>query len=144
MPVKAGASGVIDHPVGKVFHFHAVEHVQNHPRWDPDIQLDDLTPGPMRVGKKIKRINSRSGKPVEGTMEIVEFKPDQAVTMIINDGPVKMIARATYEAEDDDRTLLTMNIEFPDMDEMDTEMLVKGMQRSIRNINQLLKSEDKS
>ena len=33
MPVKAGASGVIDHPVGKVFHFHAVEHVQNHPRW---------------------------------------------------------------------------------------------------------------
>ncbi len=33
MPVKAQASGVLEQPVGKVFQFHAVEHVQNHPRW---------------------------------------------------------------------------------------------------------------
>ena len=96
MSVKAQASGVINHPVGQVFQFHAVEHVQNHPHWDPDIKLEQVTDGPLVVGTMIKRINSRSGKPVEGTMEVVEFEPDQAVTMIIHDGPVKMIARATY------------------------------------------------
>jgi hypothetical protein len=141
MSVKAQASGVIEHPISKVFQFHAVEHVQNHPRWDPDIQLEQITDGPMGVGTMLKRINSRSGKPVEGTMEVVEFEPDQAVTMLIHDGPVKMIARATYEAEGMDRTRLTMKIEFPDLDEMDTDMLVSAMTRSIRNINQLLISE---
>jgi len=142
MSVKAQASGIIDHPVSKVFQFHAVEHVQNHPRWDAHIQLDHLTDGPMGVGKMIKRINSRSGKPVEGTMEVVEFEPDQAVTMLIHDGPVKLIARATYEDESNDRTRLTMKIEFPDLEEMDTELLETAMQGSIRNINQLLTSKN--
>ena len=141
MSVKAQASGSIEHPVSKVFQFHAVEHVRNHPRWDSNIQLKQVTDGPMGVGTMIKRINSRSGTPVEGTMEVVEFEPDHAVTMIIHDGPVKMIARATYQAESDNKTLLTMNVEFPDLDEMDTDMLVSAMGRSIRNINQLLESE---
>ena len=141
MPVKAQASGVIDHRVSKVFQFHAVEHVQNHPRWDPNIQLDHLTDGPMAVGKKIKRINSRSGQPVEGTMEVTEFELNRVVTMLIHDGPVRLIARATYEAEGEEKTLLTMNIEFPDLDQMDIEMLVTAMQGSIRNINQLLLSD---
>jgi len=144
MSVKAQASGIIDHPVSKVFKFHAVEHVQNHPRWDPDIELEQVSDGPMGVGTMIKRTNTRSGKPVEGTMEVVEFEPEQAVKMVIHDGPVKLIARATYEAEGDDRTRLTMNIEFPDLDEMDTSMLVSGMQRSLRNINQILTSESQS
>lgn len=144
MPVKAQASGVIDRPVTEVFQFHAVDHVKNHPRWDPNMQLDDLTDGPMGVGKKIKRINSHSGKPVEGTMEVTEFVPNKAVTMLIHDGPAMLIARATYEAEGEGKTLLTMNVEIPDLDEMDTDMLVTAMQTSIRNINQLLSSESQS
>ena len=95
----------------------------------------------MRVGKVIKRVNSRSGKSVEGTMEVTEFESDQAVTMLIHDGPVKLIARATYEAEGDNQTRLTMKIEIPDKDEMDTSNLVSAMQGSIRNIDQLLSSE---
>lgn len=142
MSVKAQASGIIERPVAEVFQFHAVEHVQNHPRWDPDIKLEQVSDGPMGVGTMLKRMNTRSGKPVEGTMEVVEFEPEQAVKMVIHDGPVKLIARATYEAEGDDRTRLTMNIEFPDLDEMDTSMLVQGMQRSIQNINQLLTFEN--
>jgi hypothetical protein len=141
MPVKTQASGIIDQPVSKVFQFHAIDHVKNHPRWDPNIQLEQITDGPMGVGTMIKRINSRSGQPVEGTMEITEFESNQTVTMIIHDGSVKMIARAAYEPESKDRTLLTFNIEFPDMDEMDTSMLVNGMRNSIQNINQLLTSE---
>lgn len=141
MSVKAQTSGIIDHPLSRVFQFHAVEHVQNHPRWDPDIKLEQVTDGPMGVGTVIKRVNARSGQPVEGTMEVTEFELDQAVTMLIQDGPVKLIARATYEPEDSDKTRLTMKIEFPEIDEMDTGMLVQGMQRSLRNINQLLSSE---
>ena len=141
MPVKAQASGIIERPVAEVFKFHLVDHVKNHPRWDPNIQLEDLTDGPMGVGKKIKRINSRSGQPVEGTMEITEFEPNESATMIIHDGPVKMIARATYVAEGISRTRLTMHIEFPDIDEMDTDMLVSAMKQSIQNINQLITSE---
>jgi len=141
MSVKAQAKGIIDQPLSRVFQFHAVEHVQNHPRWDPNMQLEGLTDGPMGVGKKIKRINSHSGQPVEGTMEVTEFVPDKAVTMTIHDGPVMLIARATYEAEGEEKTLLTMNVEFPHLDQMDTEMLVNAMQNSIRNINQLLTSE---
>ena len=144
MPVKAQASGIIERPVAEVFKFHLVDHVKNHPRWDPYMQLEELTDGPMGVGKKIKRINSRSGQPVEGRMEITEFEPNKAATMIIHDGPVKMIARATYEAEGDNRTRLTMHIEFPDLDEMDTDMLVSGMQTTLQNINQLLTSESES
>lgn len=141
MSVKAQAKGIIDQPLSRVFQFHAVEHVQNHPRWDPNMQLEGLTDGPMGVGKKIKRINFHSGQPVEGTMEVTEFVPDKAVTMTIHDGPVMLIARATYEAEGEEKTLLTMNVEFPHLDQMDTEMLVNAMQNSIRNINQLLTSE---
>jgi hypothetical protein len=140
MSVKAQASGVIGRPVAEVFHFHAVEHVQNHPRWDPDISLEQVTDGPLGVGTLIKRKNTRSGKPVEGTMEVLEFIPGQAVTMLIHDGPVKLIARATYQAESQDQTRLTMDLEFPDLDEMDTDMLVSAMHRSIRNIDQLLRS----
>ena len=140
MSIKAQASGIIEHPVAKVFQFHARDHVRNHHSWDPDIQLEQVTDGPMSVGTLIKRVNSRSGKPVEGTMEVVEFEPEQAVTMLIHDGPVKMIARATYEAVSEDRTRLTMKVEFPDMEEMDTDMLESAMQTSIRNIDQLLKT----
>lgn len=141
MPVKAQATGIVDQPAYKVFQFHPVNHVQNHPRWDPNIRLDDLNEGPMRAGKTIKRINSRSGKLVEGTLEVVEFESDQAVTMLIHDGPVRLIARAAYEAEGDNQTRLTMKIEFSDIDEMDTTGLVTAMQGSIRDINRLLTSE---
>jgi hypothetical protein len=140
MPVKIKVAGIIDQPVASVFQFHARDHARNHPRWDPDIQLEQVTDGPMGVGTVLKRINSHSGEPVEGRMEVVEFEPDQAVGMIIKDGPTKIIARATYEAESEDRTLLTLNVEYPDLDEMDESRLASLMQRSLRNINQLLTS----
>ena len=39
MALQLESSQVIDRAVDKVFHFYAVEHVRNHPRWDPDIEL---------------------------------------------------------------------------------------------------------
>ena len=50
MSVKVQVSKVIDRSVADVFRIHAYEHVRNHPRWDPLMQLEDLTDGPMGVG----------------------------------------------------------------------------------------------
>jgi len=141
MPAKVQVSGVIDRPVAKVFHFVADEHVRNHPRWDPDMKLEQVTEGPMGVGTMIKRVNSRSGKPVEGTMEVVEFVRNQAMGMIVHDGPVEMRGRTTFEAAGDNRTTITFNVEIPSMDESFGTMLSNGIQRSIQNIKRLIESE---
>ena len=82
MSVKVHVSQVIDRPVADVFHFFAEEHVRNHPRWDPFMRLEQISDGPIGVGTIIKRINSRSGTPVEGTMEVVEFEPNRAIGML--------------------------------------------------------------
>jgi hypothetical protein len=86
-------SQVIDRPVAKVFHFYAYEHVRNHPRWDPDIEIEQVSDGPIGVGTVIRRRNSRSGTPVEGTMKVVELEPHRAFGLDIHDGPVEMHGR---------------------------------------------------
>ncbi len=142
MAVTVEVSEVIDRPVADVFEFHAHEHVRNHPRWDPHMQLGQVSEGPIGVGTIINRINSRSGTPVEGTMEVVEFDPNRAFGMVIQDGPMEMRGRATYEAEGEDRTTLRLNIEFPGMDESaDTGLLASQIQQSLRNIKSLIESE---
>jgi Polyketide cyclase / dehydrase and lipid transport len=137
-------SYVIDRPLAQVFHFYAVEHVHNHPRWDPDIELEQISDGPIGVGTLIRRWNSRSGTAVEGTMEVVEFEPNRALGMIIHDGPAEMRGRATFEAAGDNRTVITTEIELPGMDEsMDKSFLTSRLERSGRNMKQLMESEIK-
>ena len=135
-------SQLIDRPIADVFRFFAHDHVRNHPRWDPDIQLEQLSEGPIGVGTILRRINSRSGTPVEGTMEVVEFEPNRAVGMVIHDGPVEMRGRATFEAVSDNQTIITTMVELPDMDEsMDKSFLTSRLERSHRNMKQLIESE---
>jgi len=135
-------SQVIDRPVDKVFRFFVVEHVRNHPRWDPDIQLEQLSDGPIGVGTVIRRRNSRSGTPVEGKMEVVEFEPNRAFGVMIHDGPVEMRSRVTFAADGDDRTIITTFLEIPSMDEsMDKSFLISRLERSGRLRKQLIESE---
>ena len=79
MALQFESSQVIDRPIDKVFHFYAVEHVRNHPRWDSDIELWLDSDSPIGVGTIIRRRNKRSGTPVEGTMEVVEFEPNRVI-----------------------------------------------------------------
>ena len=135
-------SNVIDRPVDKVFRFYAVEHVRNHPRWDPDIELWQASDGPIGVGTVIRRRNSRSGTPVEGTMEVVEFEPNRVLGMIIHDGPAEMFGRTTFEALSENQTKITTFIEIPGMDEsMDKSFLYSRLERSAQNQRQLIESE---
>ena len=141
MSVKVQVSEVIDRSVAEVFRFQAIEHVRNHPRWDPFMRLEQVSDGPISVGTIIKRINSRSGTPVEGIMEVVEFEPNRAIGMIIHDGPVEMRGRTTFEAVSDGQTTLTINVEIPSMDESMEGMMRGAIQKSLQNIKQLIESE---
>jgi hypothetical protein len=141
MPVSVQVSEVIDRPVADVFHFYAHEHVRNHPRWDPDMQLDQVSDGPIGIGTIIRRRNTHSGTPVEGTMEVVEFEPNRAFGVVIHDGPTETHGRVTFKAESRERTTLTINVEFADMDESMESLITSLMERSARNIKHLVESE---
>jgi hypothetical protein len=142
MSVQIQVSQVIDRSVDKVFSFFARQHVKNHPRWDPDIELWLDSDVPLQVGTIIHRRNRRSGTPVEGTMQVVEMEPNRVFATVIHDGPIEIRGRTLFEATGEKQTTLTMNVELPGMDEtMDKSFLTSRMERSIQNIKQMIESE---
>lgn len=142
MALQFESSQVIDRPVDKVFHFFAVEHVRNHPRWDTDIELWLDSDRPIGVGTVIRRRNKRSGTPVEGTMEVVEFEPNRVVAMVIHDGPAEMRGRTTFEAINDNQTKITIIVDIPGLDEnTDKTFLNSRLERSAQIRKQLMESE---
>jgi hypothetical protein len=50
--------------VSEVFKFSALDHVRNHPRWNANIMLEQITNGPIAVGTLIRKANIRYGAPV--------------------------------------------------------------------------------
>ncbi len=142
MTATLQASQVIDRPVASVFRFYADEHVQNHPRWDPDIELWLDSDAPIGVGTVIRRRNKRSGTPVDGTMEVVELVPNRVLAMLIHDGPAEMRGRTTFESINDDQTRITTIIDIPWMDEKaDRTFLNSRLERSSRIRKQLMEAE---
>ncbi len=142
MALQFESSQVIDRPIDKVFHFFAVEHVRNHPRWDSDIELWLDSNAPIGAGTIIHRGNKRSGTPVEGTMEVTEFETNRVLAMLIHDGPAVMHGRTTFEAISDNQTKITTIIDIPWMDEhTDKTFLNNRLESSARIRKQLMESE---
>ena len=141
MSVQLQVSQVIDRPVAKVFDFIAREHVHNHPKWDPDIELEQISDGPIGVGTVIRRRNTRSGTPVAGTMEVVEFEPDRTMGVVVHDGPVEMRARLLFEPVGESQTKVTTILDLPDMEEMDTSFILSRLEQSGRRRKELIESE---
>jgi hypothetical protein len=140
MAVRIEVSEEIDRPVPVVFNFYANDHVRNHPRWDPDIQLWRDSDEPIGIGTIIQRRNSRSGTPVEGTMEVVEYEPNRAFGVVILDGPIETRGRTTFEEVGEGRTRLTVVAEMP-IDESMKERIGGLMQRSVGNIKEFVEAE---
>jgi uncharacterized membrane protein len=135
-------SQVIDRPVEDVFRFFAVEHVRNHPRWDEDIKLNQVSEGPIGVGTIISRINTRSGKPVEGTVEVVEFETNRSFGVVVHDGPMEMRSRVLFEPATGNKTTISTMIEIPGMDEnTDISFLLSRLERSAQIRKQLIETE---
>jgi hypothetical protein len=141
MAVRIEVSQEIDRPVPVVFNFYADDHVRNHPRWNPDIELWRDSDEPLSVGTIIQRRNSRSGTtPVEGTMEVVEYEPNRAFGAVVREGGMEIYGRGTLEKAGEGRTRLTIRADMP-IDESMKDRITGMVQRSIRNIKELIEAE---
>lgn len=140
MAIKIEVSEEIDRPVPVVFRFFADDHVRNHPRWDPYIELWRDSDEPIEVGTIIQRRNTRSGTPVEGTMQGVEYEPNRAFGVITRDGPMEIPGRATFEEAGQGRTRLTLTADMP-IDESMKEGITGMVRQSLHNIKELIEKE---
>jgi uncharacterized protein YndB with AHSA1/START domain len=136
--MKLELSQVIDRPPAEVFRFIATNHVQNHPRWDPKMELRQLTEGPIGVGTVIHRRHTHTGAPVEGTMEVVEFTTPQLFGLVIRDGPVEMRSRVTFEPNGQNATLITASLDIPTMAE---PMDPAPIQHSLLRMKELIETD---
>lgn len=134
-------STTIRRPVGTVWDFCAVHHVENHPRWDPDIELANPAGGPIGVGTVIRRQSTRFDPPTEGTMEITAFEPEKAMRVTTHDGPITIHGWTLFAARGEDATELTLGAEFPGMDASMADRIRPLMERSAKNIKALIESE---
>jgi uncharacterized membrane protein len=108
------------------------------------MQLKQISKGPIGVGTVIQRKNSHGGTVVEGTMEVVEFKSNQSIGVLIHDGSVESRGRMEFESITKDQTKVTLSVEMPGKDSsMDTSILKSLMERSCLNIKNLIESETK-
>lgn len=141
MAVKIELSERIERPVDVVFRWYADDHVKNHPRWDPYIELWLDAETPIGVGTVIRRRNRRSGTPVEGTMEVVEYQPDRAIGMSVHDGPMESHGRATFGSEGPELTKLTLFADIPALDGQLQGPMTDAVARSLRRIKELIEAE---
>lgn len=140
--MKAEVSQTIDRPVSTVFQFYAHDQVRNHPRWDPMMELEQLTEGPIGVGAVIRRRNTHFGHPVEGTMEVVEFEENHAFGVRIHDGDTETLGRMVCEPLAPDRTRLVISVDMPWLtDPAASERLKAMIQGTANNIKALIEAE---
>ena len=140
--MKVEVSVLIDRPVAAVFAFCAQDHVRNHPRWDPQMELEQESSGPIGVGTMIRRRASHSGSPVEGTMEVVEYEPDRAFGMLILEDGFETRGRMTFDDAGSGRTKFTLAVEIPGMENsMDPGPMTDSIKQTVEGIKKLIESE---
>lgn len=141
--MKFELSQSFDRPPAVLWKFYATDHIENHPRWDPDMSLEKETDGPIAVGTVIRRHITRGETPVNGTMEVVEFEVERAMGVVINDGPMETHGRAIFEPDGDGGTRVVLEIDMPWLDEteMDPNMIAGLIQRSLDTMKDLVESE---
>lgn len=128
----------IDRPPADVFRFAATDHVLNHPRWDPVMELKQVTDGPIGVGTTIRRRHTHYGDPIEGMMEVVEYEPDRAFGMVIHDGPMEIRSRMLFEPEGEDGTRVRGFVDIPSAT---SPIDPAAIQTSFQEMKRLIESE---
>jgi hypothetical protein len=77
-------------------------------------------------------------------MRIIEWKPQQAMGVEIHDANVEAVGRVTFQALGPARTRLTIEADFPGMDEATAQRIRPSMDRTAGNIRQLIELDDES
>jgi uncharacterized protein YndB with AHSA1/START domain len=140
--VRIEASIEIDKPIADVWGWYAEDHVRNHPRWNPDLELEQISDGPIGIGTRIRRRSTMGETPVEGEMEVTEFDPPRAMGVSISDGDTATLGRGTLEERGPERTLLTISADISGLDDPETAQLVKTMMaRSLANMKTMMEAE---
>jgi hypothetical protein len=138
--MKFTMSTIVARPVGDVWRWYAVDHVRNHPRWDPEMELEQISEGPMGLGTRIRRVNRHFDEPIEGEMKIVEWEPEHVMGAQIHDANLDTVGRVTFDALGPESTRLVIEADYPGMDEATAERIRPRMERTVRNIRQLIES----
>jgi hypothetical protein len=128
----------IDRPPADVFRFIATDHVRNHPRWDPVMELEQVTDGPIGVGTTIRRRHAHYGDPIEGTMEVVEYELERAFGTVIHDGPMEIRSRMLFEPEGERGTRVRGFVDIPSATSPIDPAPIKA---SFREMKRLIESE---
>ena len=139
--MELSATARINRPIADVWRWYAVDHVRNHPRWDPDMQLTQLTPDPIGLGTRIRRRNTRWGTPVEGEMEITEWQPERVLGTHIRDANMEILGRAIMESVSGTETDLTIGLVVPGLDDSKADVMRERMNRTVENIKALVEAE---
>ena len=140
--MKLEASTEIERPISQVWDWYAVDHVRNHPRWNPDLELEQISDGPIGIGTKIRRRSTMGETPVEGEMEITGWEPPHAMTGSIHDGDAQMMGGATFEERGPERTYLTISADMPWLDDPERAGFIQGMmERSVANMKRMMETE---
>lgn len=139
--MQVEVSTVINKPVSTVWEFYAVNHIENHPRWDPTLELEATSDDPIGLGTVIKRRATRFGKTTDGTMEVVEFEPEKAFRVRTQDGPMTINGWVRFESLTGAETRIFLGGEFPGMDDSMEENIRPMMELSAANIKALIESE---
>jgi uncharacterized membrane protein len=139
--VRIRVSATVNRPVGEVWRWYAVDHVRNHPRWDPEMELEQITEGPIGLGARIRRLNRHFGEPIEGEMEIVEWEPEHFMGARIHDANLDATGRVRFEALGPESTRLVIEADYPGMDEATAERIRPRMERAAVNVRELIESD---
>ncbi len=115
--MRVELSETINRPVSEVLAFYAEDHLQNHPRWDPEMQLSSATDGEVGIGTVFNRRHTHFGDPVEGLMTVIEFERDQAFGLAIDDGTGEWFGRLRFEAIGESATRVSLLADAPGMPE---------------------------
>ncbi len=135
------ASTIIGRSLPIVWDFYAVHHVENHPRWDPSLELKATSDAPIGVGTVIRRRATRFGQTTEGTMEVVEYEPERVMRVETHDGPMTIFGYARFEALGHHETRLTIGGELPGLDETTAARLRPMIEHSAATIKSLVEAE---
>jgi hypothetical protein len=137
--MKLEQTGIVDRPVSAVWDFVAVHHVENHPRWDPDVELRATSPEPLGPGYVIRRRTHRLGSTTEGTTEITEFDPERRMAAVTREGAAEFPSWIEVAAEGPERTRITIGGDMP-VDEATAERIRPLMRRSLENMRALIEA----
>lgn len=135
-------SEVINHPISDVFRFYADDHLENHPRWDPEMKLSLATDGDVGIGTVFNRRHTHFGDPVEGSMTVIEFERDQAFGFSIDDGLGEFYGRLRFEEAGESATLVSTLVDVPGMpDTADDSRLRSIAERWLHNTENLISTD---